>query len=175
MAIILFFGNMSFVKINLKEKVWYDYVDDDIVELLNESLLLTEAASGWNGKFHDYSFVVFPAAKAYEGFLKKLFLDLGFITKEDYYGKRFRIGKALNPNLESELRAAESVYDRLVHYCGGRQLADRLWNTWKECRNTLFHWFPDEKTVINFEEAERRVAVVVVSIDKAFDGCKIKR
>lgn len=162
------------MKLNLKEKVWYEYVHEDIIELLNESFLLTELASNWDGQFHDYSFVVFPAAKAFEGFLKKLFLDLGFISRDEYYGKRFRIGKALNPNLEKELRARESVYDKLVHFCGGRQLADILWNTWRQCRNTLFHWFPDEKTAINFAEAEQRIAVVIASIDKAYGACKIK-
>jgi len=29
---------------------------------------------GGKREFHDYSFVVFSAAKAYEGFLKKMFL-----------------------------------------------------------------------------------------------------
>ena len=34
--------------------------------------------------FDDYAFMVFPYAKAFEGFLKQLFKDIGFLTQEDY-------------------------------------------------------------------------------------------
>ena len=102
---------------DLKQKVWWEYLEADLQGLLVESQLLVQKVGLWEERFHDYSFVVFPASKAYEGFLKKLFLDLGFITKDDYYGKRFRIGKVLNPQLEAYLRKKESVYDRIVNFC----------------------------------------------------------
>ena len=137
-----------------KEMPWWDYVHEDIRELLEQSLLLVDTAGRWEAHFtktfgrgtlkkdgfHDYSFIVFPAAKAYEGFLKKLFLDLRFINPEDYYGKHFRIGKALNPSLEKRIRIKEGVYDKIVKYCGGEELAGKMWSCWKECRNLLFHW-----------------------------------
>jgi hypothetical protein len=65
-------------------KPWWSYIEVDLQELLKESSLLLAKVSVWNEKFADYSFVVFPAAKAYEGFLKKLFLDQRFITEEEY-------------------------------------------------------------------------------------------
>src|SRR4030043_1223043 len=98
---------------SLEQKAWWGYIEADLNELLKESQKLAATTSGWEEKFHDYAFVVFPAAKAYEGFLKKLFLDLGFISEEDYFGKRFRIGKALNPALE-ERYWDESVYRKIV-------------------------------------------------------------
>ena len=155
-------------------------MEKDLQGLIIEALLLidifdrrNEAKSEGNSEFHDYAFVVFPAAKAYEGFLKKLFFDLSLITKEDYFGKRFRIGKALNPYLDKEDRN-ESVYDKLVRYCGGKDLADRLWETWRVCRNLIFHWFPEEKNSISFAEAKERVYLVIDSMEKALKGCKIK-
>jgi hypothetical protein len=159
---------------DLKKRVWWDYLHEDLRELLREATLLVERVGTWDEKFHDYSFVVFPAAKAYEGFLKTIFLDLKIISEKDYFGKRFRIGKALNPALEKRFRKTESVYDRLVDYCGGKQLADDLWDTWKECRNLLFHWFPNERNAINFEEAKRRVDMVLNTMDLAFKGCKME-
>ena len=135
------------MEINLKTKPWYDYLEEDLRELLAESFQLIKAVNLWSDHFHDYSFIVFPAAKAYEGFLKKLFLDLGFISEEDYYGRHFRIGKALNPQLEKRFRN-ESIYDQVEKYCGGRKVADNLWETWKTCRNLVFHWFPDEKLLL---------------------------
>ena len=118
-------------------------------------------------------FVVFPAAKAYEGFLKKLFLDLKFITEEDYYGKHFRIGKALNPSLPKELRR-EGVYDKIVQFCQGHTLADKLWDTWRLSRNLTFHWFPNEKNAITLTEAGERIEMIIGAIDEAFKECKIK-
>ena len=162
------------MELSLPSRLWWNYVEEDLRELLEASQVLINKVETWEEKFHDYSFVVFPAAKAYEGFLKKLFLDLGFITEEEYYGKRFRVGKALNPNLEKELRH-ESVYDKIVHFCQGRELADRLWETWKECRNLVFHWFPKEKNALTFIEAKARVQTIVESMDAAFKECKIKK
>lgn len=160
---------------DLKKKKWWSYLEEGIQELLLESQMLLSDARKWDGRFHDYSFVVFPAAKAYEGFLKKLFLDLGFISKEEYSGKRFRIGKALNPSLEKGYREKEGVYDKTVDFCGGRKLADRLWLTWKNCRNLLFHWFPDEKNAITLEEAKERVGEIIATIDMAVEECEVKK
>lgn len=158
---------------DLKKRIWWDYLDEDLQELIRESTLLIDRVSGWEETFHDYAFVVFPAAKAYEGFLKNLFLDLGFITSDDFYGKRFRIGKALNPALDRRFRKKEGVYDKVVNYCGGKELADMLWDTWRKCRNVLFHWFPNEKNTIDFNEAKERIDMILTTMNKAFKQCNI--
>ena len=162
------------MNVSLENKAWWSYLEEDLQELLREAILLIDKVEGWEERFHDYAFVVFPASKAYEGFLKKLFLDLGFISEKDYYGRRFRVGKALNPALEKRLRKKESVYDRLVDYCGGRELADRLWDTWRTCRNLLFHWFPKERNAITYEGAKGKVAKIIDVMDAAYKECKIK-
>ena len=166
--------------LGLTKKTWWNYIEEDIRELLKEASLLSDIFENrgrdlpaGRQEFHDYAFVVFPAAKAYEGFLKKLFLDLGFIAQDDYYGKRFRVGKALNPNLEKFLREKESVYDKIVDYCQGKELADKLWETWVQSRNLIFHWFPNEKRAINFDEAKERIVMIVSAMDAAFRECKL--
>ncbi|SRR5258706_8694066 len=161
------------MEVNLKNKPWYDYLEADLRELLAESFQLINAVESWPDHFHDYSFIVFPAAKAYEGFLKKIFFDLKFITENDYFGTHYRIGKSLNPQLEARFRD-ESVYDKVVERLGGeKDLADNLWNTWKNCRNLVFHWFPDEKRAINYTEAKDRVAQVINAIDESYAKLKI--
>jgi len=166
--------------LNLEKKLWWHYIEEDLQELLVASEFLSNVVRSWGADlpsgskvFHDYSFIVFPAAKAYEGFLKKVFLDMGFITNEDYHGKRFRIGKALNPFLEKKFRESDSVYDKIVSHCGGKELADTLWEAWTNGRNVVFHWFPDEKKASSFEEAENKIKQIVTAMDKAFEGCKI--
>ena len=160
---------------DLEKRIWWDYLHQDLKELLMQSQLLIDSVEDWKDEkieeFHDYAFVVFPAAKAYEGFLKTLFKDLRFISSEDYYGKRFRIGKALNPSLEKRFREKEGVYDRIVSHCGGKSLADNLWKTWKECRNILFHWFPNERNAIDSAEAQVKVNLIMDTMDLAFEGC----
>jgi hypothetical protein len=168
------------MNLNLESKLWWNYVEEDLQELLVASEFLANVVKSWGGDlpqgskvFHDYSFIVFPAAKAYEGFLKKVFLDLGFISDEDYHGKRFRIGKALNPFLEKRLRKDESVYDRLVKHCGGKETADKLWDAWTNGRNSVFHWFPDEKKAVSFDEAITKVEQIVNAMDTVFESCKV--
>jgi hypothetical protein len=160
---------------SLENRSWWNYIHQDLQELLREATLLVDRVGDWKEKFHDYAFIVFPAAKAYEGFLKTLFHDLGFITAEDFYGKHFRIGKALNPSLDTNLREKEGVYDKLVNYCQGKDLADRFWDTWKSGRNLLFHWFPNEKNAITYDEAKKRVEMILTTMDLGFKECKIDR
>ncbi|KKP47253.1 MAG: hypothetical protein UR39_C0005G0066 [Candidatus Woesebacteria bacterium GW2011_GWA1_33_30] len=168
--------------LKLENKIWWSYIQEDLQELLVASEFLANTVKSWGGDlpagsrvFHDYSFVVFPTAKAYEGFLKKMFFDLGFITEEDYRGKRFRIGKALNPFLEKNLRNRESVYDKLVKYCNGKELADKLWEAWTSGRNLIFHWFPEEKKAVSFKEAEEKINLIINAMDLAFRGCIINK
>lgn len=165
----------------LDKKRWWGYVEGDLQELLKESFLLVDIFTGLGAdlpgaenKFHDYSFIVFPAAKAYEGFLKKLFFDLRFITEDDYSGKHFRIGKALNPSLPKEIRDNHWVYKKIVTYCGGVELADKLWDTWRLSRNLVFHWFPNEKNALTLSDAESRLSQIIDAIDSAFKECKIR-
>jgi len=160
---------------NLQNKVWWSYLEHDLQELLLEAALLLMRVDNWKEKFHDYSFIVFPAAKAYEGFLKKLFLDLGFIDMDEYSGKRFRIGKALNPSLDRNRYKNESVYDKLVDFCKGEELAKKLWDAWKQGRNLLFHWFPNERNAIDYQEAKDRFYMIVDAIDEAFVSCKLEK
>jgi hypothetical protein len=156
----------------LEDRIWWNYLEHDLKELLKESQTLVKRVGSWKEKFNDYAFVVFPTSKAYEGFLKKLFLDLGFINEDDYYGKRFRIGKALNPSLDKKYRYKEGIFDKMVEYCGGKDLAEVLWRAWKSCRNLLFHWFPRERNAISFNQAKQRIAQVLDAMDKAFEECK---
>ena len=161
------------MNLQLENRAWWGYLEEDLQELLSEAELLDSKVDKWGVPFHDYAFIVFPAAKAYEGFLKKLFLDLGFITSEDYYGKRFRIGKALNPSLDPIYRDKEGVYHKLVKYCGGDRLAEKLWQTWKKGRNLIFHWFPDEKNAVGRDEAQRRLIMIAEAMDEAYRECRV--
>lgn len=156
---------------DLSKKSWWIYLERDLKELLEQSTRLLSAFEKNKGEFLDYSFVVFPAAKAYEGFLKKILLDSGLISLEEFSGKHFRIGKALNPFLPKKLQH-ESVYPRLVEKSGGEELPALLWKTWKLSRNSTFHWFPNKKNAISYEEAGERIQLIVSAIDNGYAKLK---
>ncbi len=158
---------------DLEGRPWWGELKSDIKELLRESVVLLVEARRWDYKFHDYSFVVFPAAKAYEGFLKGFFLSSGLISKKDYYGRHFRIGKALNPDLEERYKNDDWVYERLSKYCGGPGLPRKLWDTWRKARNLVFHWFPEERNAVDLREAEDRVEMVIGAIDEIHKSCGV--
>ena len=122
----------------------------------------------------DYSYLVFPFAKAYEGFLKKVFLDAGFITQSEYESERFRIGRALNPSLDKFLRQ-QSTYDKIVGKCGNRDIADRLWSVWKKGRNLVFHYFPHNLKSLTLAEAEQIIQNMLSVMEQSLILCEVKK
>ncbi|MDH7475877.1 MAG: hypothetical protein QHH09_00195 [Microgenomates group bacterium] len=120
--------------------------------------------------FKDYSFLIFPFAKAYEGFLKKIFLDAGFISHLDYISDHLRLGKLMSPNLVDRL-GDKSLYKKLVNYTS-KDLADKIWGTWKLGRNEIFHYFPHNIKAVNFQEAENIINTIIETMEETFNKLK---
>jgi hypothetical protein len=156
-----------------KTSFFWQYLSEGQKGLIEEGLyLLEDTKNHRDARITDYSYLVFPFAKAYEGFLKKLFLDIGFISQSEYEGDHFRIGKALNPHLEKRLRKW-SVYDKIVERCGNRQLADMLWNVWRRGRNQVFHYFAHNFKALTLSEAEEIIDHILSVMEKFISECKV--
>ena len=111
---------------------------------------------------NDYSFVVAPAAKAYEGYLKDFFFDLEIIDENSYHSDRFRVGKTLNPSLRYK---RYSIFKKLADlHDNGEQLAEKLWSAWKQGRNEIFHYFPGNFKKLTKTEAEDRIELILQAI-----------
>lgn len=158
----------------IKQKDWWSYLEEGQKFLMEEALLLLEREEKTADDFKDYAFVVFPAAKAYEGFLKKLFFDLKLINLHQYEGEHFRIGKALNPGLPGRYRDEDWIFDILADMCQDKSLPQTLWDTWKKSRNLIFHWFPKEMNFVSLDETKVLMGLIIDAMDKAFGGCKVK-
>lgn len=114
---------------------------------------------------NDYSFLVAPAAKCYEGYLKDFFLKIGVMSQTEYKGERYRVGKTLNPSLRY---TKYSVYRKLTDiHEKGEGLAEILWDAWKYGRNEIFHYFPHNLKKITREEAEDRIDSILEAIVKS--------
>ncbi|HNP89040.1 MAG: CAAX amino terminal protease self- immunity [Microgenomates group bacterium ADurb.Bin219] len=159
---------------DLSKKSWWSFLDGVQQDLLRQSLILLEKEEKNPSGFLDYSFVVFPAARAYEGFLKKLFFDLGLINRSQFSGERFRIGRALNPAIYKEY-PRESVYEKLTRFCGGEEISSKLWHTWKNSRNMVFHFFPEKDNLVNLVSAREKIEEILTAIDFSFKGCQVAK
>lgn len=122
------------------------------------AFLLADSALHRDQEPTDYSYLVFPFAKLYEGFLKELFVDLGIINEQDYVSDHYRIGKALSPNLVLRL-GRRSAYGQIKDRYG-KDLATRLWHTWKNGRNLVFHYFPHNYRALSLEQARSLIMLI---------------
>jgi 5-methylcytosine-specific restriction endonuclease McrBC regulatory subunit McrC len=120
--------------------------------ILEGQFLMNEIVKNRAYQFKDYSFLIFPFAKAYEGFLKKLFRDLKFISHLDYISDHLRLGKLMSPNLVGKL-GERSLYKKIKEITT-KELADRVWDVWRRGRNQIFHYFPHNLKAISFLEAK---------------------
>jgi len=137
------------------------------------AFLERDSANHANEEPTDYSYLVFPYAKLYEGFLKDFFLDLDIIDVRDYQSDHFRIGKALSPNLAKKL-GRRSAYGQIVTRFG-KDLATRLWHTWKNGRNLVFHYFPHNYRALSLDQAKLLIQMIIETMDQAIGDTKVIR
>jgi len=150
--------------VDRKSSLWR-YLTEEIQSLVEDGERLLTDAKEYPKEISDYSYLVFPFAKAYEGFLKRLFLDLDMITEDEYYGEKIRIGRVLNPFYGKQ---DHSVYEKLVaHEKGGKEATERLWKIWREGRNQVFHYFPHNFRRLTEEEAFELIEEFVDSMEVA--------
>lgn len=155
-----------------KDALWYQYLDECQKGLVDISLGLINKQEQLSD-LQDFSFIVFSMAKTYEGFLKKVFFDLELISKQTYEGRRFRIGRALNPDIRNHQRDEDWLFDDVARRFG-EPLARQLWDTWLICRNHVFHYFNDCKQALSFAEAVKRIEMMVDSMQSVAEEISSK-
>ncbi len=144
---------------------WYMYLTPWQQELVDSSFQLADQLS-LTEPLRDYGCVVFGMAKAYEGFLKKYFLDLGLINLEEYNSRKFRIGRAFNPDVGPRQRNEFWIYDDVARWCSP-EVARILWDAWLVGRNQIFHYFPDEKGKLTLAQAKDRLETLAEAMTQA--------
>jgi len=146
----------------------WQYLHPDMRGLLRDGeFLVADSARHPAPPLSDFSYLVFPFAKLYEGFLKKLFLDIGVMNEEEYHGDHFRIGRVLSPNLATEL-GPSSAYKKIAD-THGTELAARLWHTWCEGRNLVFHYFPHNFRRLTRGEALELIALITNTMKESVE------
>jgi hypothetical protein len=154
----------------MSQNTWLQFVNEVERQLLVEADFLLEREKKFtqDQRLVDYGFLVYPAAKAYEGFLKTYFYKNGLIDSYMYKSDHFRIGKAINPDLPERYREDGWVYDDLARLFGD-DVPARLWSTWRKCRNHVFHFKPDKLRLYTLVEAQIKIELIFSTIALAIE------
>lgn len=151
-----------------KESSFWIYLSQGQQDLVEEGLyLMDDVIKDQAFQFKDYSFLVFPFAKAYEGFLKKIFRDKKLISRLDYISDHLRLGKLMSPNLIGKL-GEDSLYLKIKNQYS-QELADKVWNVWKNGRNQIFHYFPHNTKAIAFSEARGICLNIIHTMEEVYE------
>jgi hypothetical protein len=162
---------MVMLVLSRKSALWV-YLDEDLKGLLQDGEILMDTSELHKGKISDFSYLVFPFAKAYEGFLKRLFLDLDVMREDEYYSDDIRIGRVLSPRYMEE---HGELYNAIcLHKKGGQSLADELWAVWKKGRNQVFHYFPHNFRSLSLNEALEIIHEILEVMQKSVASCELK-
>lgn len=153
------------------EEVWH-YFSTTQKDLIQEGNYLMTITEEKKFKFKDFSFLVFPYAKAYEGYLKQLFLDVGFMTHLDYISDHFRIGKFLSPHLIQRL-GDRSIYTQIIKNAS-EEVASEIWEMWKRGRNEVFHYYPHNIKRLTFDDARIMNEDILHVMIRSYDELKKK-
>lgn len=148
----------------------YAFFSEESRRLSRESLALAEwlAVPSARPPIKDFSFVVFPIAKAYEGFLRDYFFQVGLIPEREYQSKHFRIGRSFNPDLPNRLRTEEWIFDDVANACSP-EVARNLWQAWIEGRNHLFHYYEHGRYSLTYEAAVSRIWQLIEAMEEALE------
>ncbi len=159
-----------------RDSVLWEYLPKEIQSLIVDGEDLLEYSQANHHKISDFSYLVFPFSKAYEGFLKRLFLDLGLIAEDEYYSDDIRIGRILNPHF---MNTKENVFTRICNHqvpgrrSGGHEIAEKLWKSWKRGRNQVFHYFPHNFRRLSYAEAIEVIEDLMQAMEAAVIGCEL--
>ncbi len=143
---------------------WYLFMDDYQQTQVRTAFELMVREQRMHSSFDDYSFLVFPLAKAYEGFLKKFFYTQGLIPYKIFESKNFRIGRVLNPDIYPDRRDEFWLYDSLSFHCG-KERAAQVWHVWLTHRNHVFHDFPHHRHFLSLAQASNDLFEITQTMD----------
>lgn len=145
---------------------WFPLLDENGRRLVMLSVTLYERELRMKSTLQGYSFLVFPMAKAFEGFIKLYLKQLGLLNRPDYNDSKFRIGRALNPDISEQHKDEWWLYDDVVRSCGEKVARD-LWDAWVQCRNRVFHYYFNQESEMNLDQATKKLEQMAQAMESA--------
>ncbi|MCD6491831.1 MAG: ribonuclease HIII, partial [Candidatus Korarchaeota archaeon] len=162
-------------KVNIKEYISQDLFDylypNDQVDL-RDGIILLEWAKKYNIPFKNFAILVRNFAIVYEGFLIKVFIDLGIISQEDFEtdARKIKIGSILKDFKERKRNIIPcEKFERKYPY-----LPDKMFSLWMECRNKILHSdYVSPHQINSIEKAESKIREILDIMEKVFEVSSI--
>lgn len=151
---------------DFETKPWFAILNNHGKRLIVLSEELYKREERLQSSYESYSFVVFPMAKAYEGFIKTYLHSVGILPRPGYSEYKFRIGRALNPDISEHRKNEWWLFDDLERACG-LATARALWEAWIQCRNKIFHFYFDDEIPMPLPVAKKKILQISQAMDLA--------
>lgn len=158
----------------------YDFLPISVQNLPINTEIVTQLLSNYPQSvdinlIDDYSFVVFPTAKAYEGFLKKLTATVPFVYRQkhqEYIITRdiledspdFSIGVIFNESINSKI--TESLKDRSRF----KNYPNLMKATWDLCKCDILHFDYKNPVKRNKNQFSQDYDLIIRSIRRGYEG-----
>jgi hypothetical protein len=141
-----------------------EFVGDDLFNLFQDSkYLLVKAQEPPFAQVSDYSYIVLPAAKAYEGVLKKILVNAGLVSEQTILEKpELSLNSYFNPV------GNEGIFNSLKDKARDKAIPHIIYSTYQECRNQIFHHDSYRDSKITLEDADFYIRRIDDAISKAY-------
>lgn len=148
-----------------------NFVGEELLELYQDNLSIFKDYNKTEKNLHkmtDYSFLVLPIAKVYEGVLKRVLVKSNILQEEDLVeNPTINIGGYFNPV------GNQKIFDRLKDKARDKTVPHVIYSTYQECRNHIFHYDPyRDNRLKRIEDAEFYSRRILHAIDKVYESFK---
>lgn len=164
-------NKLNIYNIEWKNEEFDKFVGSDLLELYRDSCVLLEQNKKEGQIFpalSDYSIIILPIAKVYEGILKKILVEAEIIGEEE-----IRINPGINVGHYFNPVGNNKIFNHIKDHARDRVVPHIIYATYQECRNQILHYDPHKDNRIkNIEDVEFYVKRIMHAIDKAYETFK---
>ena len=158
----------DYKSINWKSEEFDNFLGRELLELYQDSCDLFENVHNFDN-MSDYSFVLLPIAKVYEGVLKKVLIVIGLTKLADWESNpNLSVSKYFNPVGDSR------IFEALEDKARDKSVPHIIYSTYQECRNKIFHYdLHRDDRIKTIKDAEFYKKRIEYAIEKAYETfCK---
>ena len=165
---------MGFFIVRWKSEEFDKFVGEELLDLHEDNRALLQSYNPSNDKsvdivdYSDYSFLVLPIAKVYEGILKKILVDGGLLKEDDLFkNPSINVGGYYNPVGNNK------IFKLLKDKARDKAVPHVIYSTYQECRNQILHYdqYRDNR-IKSYEDAEFYCRRIIYAIEKAYETFK---
>ncbi len=163
---------IDFYLVRWKSKEFDEFIGEDLLDLYEDNRSLLQRYSnhhdGTVEEYSDYSFLVLPIAKVYEGTLKKILVDIGVLKESDLTkNPSINVGKYYNPVGNNK------IFELLKDRSRDKSVPHVIYSTYQECRNQIFHYdqYRDNR-LDSYDDAKFYCKRILYAIEKAYETFK---